>query len=857
MATQDIFHILTWWLVITIIGAIFFPFTSLLFKKFFDKGYIFAKIIGIIIISYLTFLFGILHIFPFSGPLIFSCVGIFLFIPMLATRLIKKMRIPSIKYTFGFLNSNWKIVLLEESLFLGGIFFWAFIRSFEPSVHGLEKYMDFGFINSILRSDYLPPKDMWLTPFSINYYYFGHFVTALLTKLSGIPSNITFNLMLATIFAFCFSASFSLGANIYAALSEKIRNKWKILAAGLLAAILVTFSGNLQAVYTFFQPYENEKPVPPWQLGFSFINPCHQNSSYIKDGKTTPCSPQSQTELFSYPNSYWYPNATRFIHNTIHEFPIYSWVVADLHGHVLDIPFVLLTIAVLFSFFQKFQIPASQRSETNLKFQINTNVKKLFGLGHLKPEIGYLIFIGFLLAVMYMTNAWDGIIYLLLAILIALYLLFSRPVLSGFAKRMKSVLPAFLLACLTLFLGFIIFSLPFSVHFKPFVSGIGVLNAPNFLVEKKIDPGKPIVREKTFAASISGTSHCQYKATDSIYKTKNVTYQASQIGPFLFEPFHCQRSPLWQLLILYGFPAFLVVSYLLFLIRKRNAERADVFVLLLILLSTLLIVLPEFIYVKDIYPDHYRANTMFKLVFQAFIMLSLCGGYIIIRLLSSIHLKKSKDMIFYLIFIFLLIPQFYVVLSYPYFAINAYYNNVVAFRKKTVPEDANQKPEYSPPIPIQIGLDGTEYLKQYPIDYEAIQYIKKNISGQPVILEAQGDSYTDYGRVSVNTGLPTVLGWTVHEWLWRGKYDIEKQPADPKKIYTVPAPRLSEITNLYESADLIETKRLLKKYKIELVFLGDLERQKYPNLNELKWQRFGSVIFQKGNTKIYRIRTKE
>ena len=51
----------------------------------------------------------------------------------------------------------------------------------------------------------------------------------------------------------------------------------------------------------------------------------------------------------TFPNSYWYPNATRFIYHTIHEFPIYSWTVADLHGHVLDIPFVLLTIAFLFS----------------------------------------------------------------------------------------------------------------------------------------------------------------------------------------------------------------------------------------------------------------------------------------------------------------------------------------------------------------------------------------------------------------------------------------------------------------------------------------------------------------------------
>ena len=50
----------------------------------------------------------------------------------------------------------------------------------------------------------------------------------------------------------------------------------------------------------------------------------------------------------------------------------------------------------------------------------------------------------------------------------------------------------------------------------------------------------------------------------------------------------------------------------------------------------------------------------------------------------------------------------------------------------------------------------------------------KTIEGQPVVLEANGDSYSDYERVSAMTGLPTVLGWYVHEWLWRG------DPADLK-----------------------------------------------------------------------------
>lgn len=156
---------------------------------------------------------------------------------------------------------------------------------------------------------------------------------------------------------------------------------------------------------------------------------------------------------------------------------------------------------------------------------------------------------------------------------------------------------------------------------------------------------------------------------------------------------------------------------------------------------------------------------------------------------------------------------------YPYFAINSYYNNLKEY----------------------LSLDGIEYLKPlYPTDYQAILWINKNIKGQPAILEAQGDSYTDYGRVSANTGLPTVLGWVVHEWLWRGTYDI-------------PSPRINDVKALYETKDVNDAKDLLKKYNVSLVFIGELEKQKYPTLNEEKFKTLGKPIYKNGNTKIYRL----
>jgi uncharacterized membrane protein len=202
---------------------------------------------------------------------------------------------------------------------------------------------------------------------------------------------------------------------------------------------------------------------------------------------------------------------------------------------------------------------------------------------------------------------------------------------------------------------------------------------------------------------------------------------------------------------------------------------------------------------------------MFKLVFQSFMLLSLASGYIIVRIIST-----SKKIIS-LLFLPFAAGLVGLVMLYPFQAIPSYYGTTYQ------------------------SLNGTNYLKAiYPSDYAAIQWLNKNIKGQPVILEAQGDSYTDYARISVNTGLPTVLGWTVHEWLWRGTYDI-------------PAPRIEEIKTMYESHNIAETKSLLEKYHVEYVFIGSLEREKYLDLYEYKFNVLGKPVYKKGTTTIFKL----
>ena len=681
-----------WWAYLFLLGLFFLPLTRKIFGSFhLDQGYAFAKTLGLILLSYLLLTLGIIKVLPFTQTSILLLITITYFVNHFLIRPKLKSKLP------------WKMIVGEEILFIVSLFFWAFVRGQEPSIRGLEKFMDYGFMNSILRADYFPPLDMWYAKLPINYYYFGHLTGALMIKLTNTLPAIGYNLILATIFALGVTQVFSLIINLLYLTKNKLKKAtvdFRLIFFGLLGTFLVNLGGNLHPIYLFTKGYNTDNPQPFWQI-LSQYNPA----------------------------SYWYPNATRFIPYTIHEFPSYSYVVADLHGHVFDIPFVLLTLAIIFQLFQYL-------INKHLKFD-----KKILGLN--------ILFLGFLTAIHYMTNAFDGPIYILLCLLIFL-------VIFGFTRY-------FFISSAGLLAAFWIFSLPFSANFSPFVSGIGVNCSPGFLTKLQ------------------------------------------KLGPFLFEKGNCQISSFWMLFILWGF--FWISLLVLFFIKKLSARKTDLFIILLFFFGVLLTLIPEFFYIKDIYPQHFRANTMFKLGYQAFMMMMIAATYVLYQV-KYIQSKTGKILVTAILSFCL-----FFVMIYPFFSVPSYYGQL-------------NRP---------VNLKGDDWLTtQFMQDKEIIDYLNKNITGQPVILEAQGDSYTDYERISAYTGLPTVAGWWVHEWLWRGTANVVGD-------------RIPDIVTIYESEDIAKTNELLKKYNVEYVIISQMEKEKYKNLNPTKFEQIGKKIFTSSN----------
>ena len=293
------------------------------------------------------------------------------------------------------------------------------------------------------------------------------------------PAVNGYNLILSTIFALGITQTFSLIFNILNLFNlNKVKkvNLFKNLAIGIIGAFIVNLGGNLHTIYILTKGYPNENPLPFWQI-LSFCNTLFPKICEKIGDQLIP---------------YWYPNATRFIPYTIHEFPSYSYVVADLHGHVFDIPFVLLTLTVLFLIFIS---KKTKMSSPQFNFS----------------QLLSIIFLGFLTAVHYMTNAFDGPIYFLLSI--AIFFLFF-----GLSFN-------FIFSLMIITFSFFLFSFPFSFFFKPFVSGIGV------------NCGEQIF-------SFTG-----------------------KFGPFLFEKNNCQLSPLWMLFLLWG---FFWISFLFFILIGKE-----------------------------------------------------------------------------------------------------------------------------------------------------------------------------------------------------------------------------------------------------------------------------------------------
>jgi uncharacterized membrane protein len=243
------------------------------------------------------------------------------------------------------------------------------------------------------------------------------------------------------------------------------------------------------------------------------------------------------------------------------------------------------------------------------------------------------------------------------------------------------------------------------------------------------------------------------------------------------------------------------------------------FVLLLILTGTLLTLGPEFVYLRDNFGM--RLNTTFKFYYQAWAMFGVAALFGLGYLWRS-GANRALPVLATAGYGLMLA----LALLFPFHAVQS---RAIEYRGPVTAA------ERRPPT-----LDGLAQMAHFhPAEYDAVQWLRGNEPGTPVIVEAVGGQYSDFGRVSAGAGLPTLLGWPGHEYQWRGD--------TPE-----PAQREPAVQTIYTGSDWGETAVLLDQYNVSYIYVGRLERDTYgPNVAD-KFDGRLEIAYQNESVTIYR-----
>jgi YYY domain-containing protein len=713
-------------------------------------------------------------------------------------------------------RSRWRFVLTVEILFLVAFVAWALVRASQPMLQtaGGEKWMEIAFLNAILRAPAMPPHDPWLSGFAISYYYLGYVLMAILTRVAAIPASIAFNLSNAGWFALTAVGGYGL---VYDLLGGR-----GVLRA-LIGPLMMLVTGNGEGLLEVFHA---RGLFPPgfWQwMG-------------IRNLDQPPVPPYTwQPQRF-----FWWWQASRTLQDTtpwgqpqdvIDEFPAFSFILGDMHPHLLALPFVVLTVILAYELYRRART-LSRTVPENRAQRLQTLWERLVGpalllgaLGFLNtwdlPIYGFLI-VGAVILGRYLAGprgwrsfgavvvgmVWDGLVLGILSLV--LYL----PFWLGLRSQAGGILPNVFNA--TKWQQFVVMFLPLLVPL------VGLLVAAARRAE--LDPLHVLGGGVGLILAIAVVSLLIGSITAYPYVRMIITGESVQgysLAPEVAIGAAVRRltNP-WVALAL----AIGVSAAVLAVIRDRG-EGAESglgalgFPLLMAGVGLLLTLAPEFVYLKDVFMT--RMNTIFKFYFQAWVLWSLAGAWMVSRWIGEMRDRESPgwSVMGPLVAAALLIAAG---LVYTFLA---------------VPARAQEQG-------VPWTLDGAAWLTTaHPADDAAIDWLQRNVTGAPVITETPADEHAAYvyeGRISALTGLPTVLGWSGHERQWRGTYDAQaRREVDLKTLYTTP--------------DLAVARTILDHYHVTYVYVGPVERRQYPESGIEKFGRAFPAVYESQDVTIYRV----
>ncbi len=875
-----------WWFVIMYIGLMTFPLTFLLFNKLPDRGYGLSKSFGLLLIGYFVWISGSLNWFTWFGNTLITVIIalIFFMYVCLLVFVINRQQLSQF-----WQRQRW-LILITEVVFSLIFLLFVYLRILNPDLWhpwlGGEKMLEIGFLNAIVKSAQMPPYDPFFAGGILNYYYYGLFLVGVLIKLTGIQPSIAFNLAIPTLAALTAISAFSLAGNLslsrspFTAANDMIYSNpkpvlcpaevsktynLKSITAGLLAILFIVFMGNLEGAAQFMRNLaalsisDFESTVP----GLATLIPAFTGLVEIINGQS----------IATY--NYWDP--TRVIPATINEFPFFSFLFADLHPHMIGIPFTILFLSLAYNWLQptaqtqsynlqsfghaalklvarqdrspitNLQLPIpvlSQAEGTNLQLLITNLVRWLA--------------IPFVLGAIAVINTWDLPTYL--GLMVAAFLLSRYRQLKGsFTLRQVGILliRAALFAGILLVVTYLLYYPFFANYQAPAETSVGLVHT-----QTPLDQHLKIWSFFIFIIfSWLWISLIHPTSRNSLLRVFSLFLRRWNVFPHLTEIYRSvvkRESDMYQLglwiagLVLlisvvmfflgYQVPAYLLplVALSLLLLFRRAVSSATAYLGLLAFTGLLILLGVEFIFLEDFLGggDYYRMNTLFKFFIQVWIIFGIVGAVALSHLWDWVWRWPFWGQIIWRGAVMIMLIGG---LVYPIFGTRTRIDD-------RFPGDHNR--------PAIGTLDGLAYMStgvfdwpagnpiELKYDYEAIHWLQDNVQGTPILAEAKIGYYREGGmRVAAYTGLPSILG---------GLHQNEQRPASQV------GSRDWVVNEFWNTPDPARAAVLIDELGINYIYVGQVERATYGDAVGDKFEHLYNqgvldLVFENEQTKIYRI----